>query len=152
MRAVVQRVRRAEVEVAGAVVGRIGIGLVVFLGVGRQDQERDATFLADKIAGLRVFTDASGKMTHALADVGGALLVVSQFTLYGDVRRGRRPSFDGAMLPEPAERLYETFVARARDRVREVATGRFGADMRVSVENDGPVTLIVESPGEAPRL
>ena len=120
--------------------------------MGRGDHESDARYLADKVVGLRVFEGTGGKMTHALADVGGGLLVVSQFTLYGDVRRGRRPSFDAAMLPGPAEQLYETFVTLVRARVAQVATGRFGADMRVSVENDGPVTLILESPSEAPPV
>jgi D-tyrosyl-tRNA(Tyr) deacylase len=149
MRAVVQRVLRAEVSVDGAVVGRIGPGLLAFVGVGREDDESDARYLVDKIAGLRVFVDDSGKMSRALGDCGGALLVVSQFTLYGDLSRGRRPSFDSAMLPAPAERLYDTFVALARARLAEVATGQFGADMRVQVDNDGPVTLILSSPSEA---
>jgi D-tyrosyl-tRNA(Tyr) deacylase len=151
MRAVVQRVRRAEVAIAGEVVGRVGVGLLVFVGVGRADDESDAQHLVEKIVGLRVFADATGKMTSSLADVAGGLLVVSQFTLYGDVSRGRRPSFDGAMAPGPAEPLYDHFVALARRRVPQVATGRFGADMRVLVDNDGPVTLLLASPRESTR-
>jgi D-tyrosyl-tRNA(Tyr) deacylase len=145
MRAVVQRVSSARVLVAGAVVGAVERGMVVFLGIGKEDSEADVDYLADKIAGLRIFEDDHGKMNHGLEEIGGGLLVVSQFTLYGDTRRGKRPSFDLAMGPKEAERLYDLFVARARRLVTRVETGRFRADMRVVVDNDGPVTLIVES-------
>jgi D-tyrosyl-tRNA(Tyr) deacylase len=151
MRAVVQRIRRVEVAVAGRIIGQVGLGLVAFVGVGEGDRAGDVTYLANKISGLRVFPDESGKMSRALADVGGGLLVVSQFTLYGDVRRGLRPSFDRAMLPDAAEGLYDSLVALLRSRVPQVSTGRFGADMQVTVENDGPVTLIIDSPSEAER-
>lgn len=146
MRAVIQRVLRARVEVGGEVVGEIERGLVVFVGAGRGDKEADAAWLIDKIAHLRVFEDDQGKMSLALGDVDGALLLVSQFTLYGDVSKGRRPSFDSAMPPDEAERLYDHFVALARGRIANVATGRFRAEMRVVVDNDGPVTILVESP------
>jgi D-aminoacyl-tRNA deacylase len=145
MRAVVQRVSAARVEVAGALVGAIDRGLLVFLGIGREDVASDVEYLVGKITELRVFEDEQGKMNRALEEVGGALLVVSQFTLYGDTRRGRRPSFDMAMPPEEAEKLYELFVAEARRSVKRVETGRFRADMRVVADNDGPVTLILES-------
>lgn len=145
MRAVVQRVRRARVEVDGAITGEIEVGLVAFVGAGEGDLDDDVAYVVGKVVGLRVFTDDSGKMTRSLGDVGGGLLVVSQFTLFGDVRRGLRPSFDGAMEPAGAERLYERFVALARERGVPVATGRFRADMKVFVENDGPVTILVDS-------
>jgi D-tyrosyl-tRNA(Tyr) deacylase len=145
MRAVVQRVSAARVEVAGEIVGRIERGLVAFVGIGKGDGEKEAAYLVDKIVGLRIFEDDRGKMNRALADVGGALLVVSQFTLYGDVRRGRRPGFDDAMPPEEAEPLYDRFVALASARHPHVETGRFRADMRVVVENDGPVTILLDT-------
>ncbi|MBI4952479.1 MAG: D-tyrosyl-tRNA(Tyr) deacylase [Myxococcales bacterium] len=145
MRAVVQRVSAARVEVAGETVGAIERGLCAFVGAGRDDTAADVTFLADKLATLRVFPDAQGKMSLAVGDVGGAVLVVSQFTLYGDVRRGRRPSFDAAMAPEPARALCDAVVAALRARGLTVATGRFAADMRVVVDNDGPVTILVDS-------
>ena len=145
MRVVVQRVRAARVEVAGAVVGAIEAGLVAFVGAGVGDEERDVVWCVEKVVGLRVFEDDAGKMSRSLADVGGALLVVSQFTLFGDVRRGRRPSFEQAMPPGPAEALYERFVALARAKGARVETGRFRADMRVVVDNDGPITLLVDS-------
>jgi len=146
MRAVVQRVTAARVEVDGEVVGSIEHGLVAFVGIGKGDGESDARYLVDKITSLRVFEDEQGKMNRALGDVGGGLLVVSQFTLYGDTSRGRRPGFDLAMPPAEAERLYEHVVALARARHSPVETGRFRADMRVLVDNDGPVTLLLESP------
>lgn len=145
MRAVVQRARRAQVEVGGQVVGRIERGLVAFVGAAKGDDEQDVAYVVNKVVGLRVFEDDTGKMSRALADVGGGLLVISQFTLFGDVRRGLRPSFDGAMEPVRAEQLYDRFVADARARGVAVETGRFRADMRVSVENDGPVTILVDS-------
>ena len=147
MRAVVQRVTAARVEVGGEVVGSIERGLVAFVGIGKGDGESEARYLADKIVALRVFEDDQGKMNRALADVVGGLLVVSQFTLYGDTSRGRRPGFDRAMAPAEAERLYDHFVALVRARHAPVATGRFRADMRVLVDNDGPVTLLLETPG-----
>jgi len=155
MRAVVQRVLAARVEVLGQTVGQIEQGLVVFLGVGKGDGPSDVDYLVEKILGLRIFEDDQRKMNRALADVAGGLLIVSQFTLYGDVTRGRRPSFDGAMPPKEAEELYEKFVTKARATHPRVETGRFGADMRVVVDNDGPVTLIIEGrislPGEPHR-
>jgi D-aminoacyl-tRNA deacylase len=146
LKAVVQRVREASVTVDGAVVGAIGPGLLVLLGVAREDAESEASWLVEKILGLRIFEDAAGKMNLSLLDTGGALLVVSQFTLYGDTRKGRRPSFDGAARPEQANRLYEHFVALARARGVKVETGVFQAMMQVSLVNDGPVTLICETP------
>jgi len=145
MRAVVQRVREARVEVDGVVVGAIGPGLVAFVAAGRDDQERDAVYVADKVAGLRVFEDDAGKMARSLSDTGGAVLAVSQFTLFGDVRRGRRPDFTAAMEPVAAERLFDRFVARIRELGVPVQTGRFRAMMRVIVDNDGPVTILIDS-------
>ncbi len=149
MRACVQRVSQARVSVAGEVVGQISRGSVVLLGVANTDREADACWLADKVAGLRMFEDEAGKMNLSLAEVGGAMLVVSQFTLLGDCRRGRRPSFAAAAPPDVAERLYETFVRAVRDLQIEVATGRFRQQMDVSLVNDGPVTLLVESVAES---
>lgn len=146
MRAVVQRVRRAKVEVDGAVVGEIGSGVLVLLGVGKPDTAADAAYLAEKIAALRIFSDPAGKMNLSLTETGGAMLAVSQFTLYGDCRKGRRPSFDHAAPAEQARELYEHFVAAARRAGVRVQTGVFQAHMEVSLVNDGPVTLIVESP------
>jgi D-tyrosyl-tRNA(Tyr) deacylase len=145
MRAVVQRARRARVEVGGEVTGAIERGLVAFVGAAEGDGDADLVYTVNKVVGLRVFPDEEGKMQRSLADVGGALLVVSQFTLFGDVRRGNRPGFDGAMEPVAAERLYDRFVAEARARGVPVATGRFRADMTVHVENDGPVTILIDS-------
>lgn len=148
MRAVVQRATRGGVRVDGAVVGELAPGkpgFVVLLGAGRGDTEEDAVQLADKIVGLRVFEDAEGKMNLGLEDVGGSLLVVSQFTLFGDCRKGRRPSFIDALEPGAAAALVERFVARARERVAHVATGRFQAHMEVEIVNDGPVTLLLDS-------
>jgi D-tyrosyl-tRNA(Tyr) deacylase len=145
MKAVLQRVTSARVEVDGAVAGEIGAGLLVLLGVSKTDAAADADFLADKIVNLRIFSDAEGKMNRSLIDVGGALLVVSQFTLYGDCRKGRRPSFDNAAGAEQARSLYEYFVAGARRTGVRVETGVFQAMMAVSLVNDGPVTLILES-------
>lgn len=144
MRAVIQRVSGASVTVADEVVGAIGPGFVVLLGVTHSDTTAEADWLADKIAGLRLFEDADGKMNASLADADGALLVVSQFTLYGDARKGRRPSFTEAARPEQAEPLVDYFVKRLRERGLTVATGVFGAHMMVSIHNDGPVTLMLE--------
>ncbi len=145
MRAVVQRVREARVEVAGQLVGSIGLGVCVLLGVATTDEERDAERLARKAVGLRIFADEAGQMNRALGDVGGAMLVVSQFTLYGDCRKGRRPSFTEAAPPARAETLYHRFIAAVRAADIPVATGRFGAHMVVSLVNDGPVTLLLDS-------
>ncbi|HLH38990.1 MAG TPA: D-aminoacyl-tRNA deacylase [Bryobacteraceae bacterium] len=145
MRAVVQRVTSARVSVDGAIAGEIGGGLLVLLGVARDDSPADAAFLAEKVANLRIFGDETGKMNRSLLDTGGAMLIVSQFTLYGDCRKGRRPSFDAAAPPELARSLYEHFIAAARKLGVPVATGMFQASMRVALVNDGPVTLIVES-------
>lgn len=145
MRAVVQRVSRAQVTVNGEVTGRIARGLLVLLGVAPTDTESDADYLADKIAGLRIFEDDAGKMNLAATDVKGHLLVVSQFTLYGDVRRGRRPSFDTAAPPQHARRLYEYFVERIRAAGLVCETGRFQEMMQVELVNDGPVTILLDS-------
>jgi D-tyrosyl-tRNA(Tyr) deacylase len=145
MRACIQRVSEAQVTVRDTVVGQIGSGLVVLLGVAGADGEEEVNWLAEKIVGLRVFEDDEGKMNRSLAEVGGAMLVVSQFTLYGDCRRGRRPSFTEAASPELAERLYERFVERIRAAGIEVATGRFREHMHVSLVNDGPVTLWIDT-------
>lgn len=141
MRALVQRVSSASVSVAGQEVGRIGKGLLVFLGVGKGDTEKEADYLLEKIVNLRVFEDSGGKMNVSLEPAGGALLIVSQFTLYGDLRRGRRPSFDAAAAPELARELYEYFVKSARTRGIITASGVFQAHMEVRIVNDGPVTL-----------
>lgn len=145
MRAVVQRVLSARVEVEGEVVGRIERGLVAFVGAAEGDTQADLDYAVNKIVGLRVFPDERGRMMRALADIGGGLLVISQFTVFGDVRRGLRPSFDDAMEPVAAEALYDRFVAAARAAGISVQTGRFRADMRVHVENDGPVTILIDS-------
>jgi D-tyrosyl-tRNA(Tyr) deacylase len=145
MRACIQRVREAHVTVDDEVTGRIERGLVVLLGVGQADREAQAGWLAEKVAGLRVFEDDAGKMNRSLSEAGGAMLVVSQFTLYGDCRRGRRPSFIEAAPPEQAERLYEVFVQRVRAAGIEVATGRFREHMLVHLVNDGPVTIWIDT-------
>ena len=146
MRVVLQRVSRAEVRVAGSVTGAIGAGFVVLAGFAPGDTDETLAWMAEKIVGLRVFADSAGKMNRALADVGGGLLVVSQFTLYGDARKGRRPSFTDAAPPDVAVPLYERFVALLRERAGglPVATGEFGAMMEVELVNDGPVTLLLE--------
>ena len=145
MRAVVQRVSRAQVTVNGEIAGEIGEGLLVLLGMGRDDTKADATYLAEKIAGLRVFEDAEGKMNRSVQDVGGSVLVVSQFTLYGDVRRGKRPSFDAAAPPEKAQLLYELFIAQIRAADLRCETGRFQEMMQVELVNEGPVTILLDS-------
>jgi len=145
MRAVVQRVAWAKVEVEGETVGAIGRGLLVYLGAGKGDDAGARAWTLGKVLGLRIFPNDAGKMDRSVVDVGGALLVVSQFTLYGDVSKGRRPSFEGAMPPEEAERAYDAFVTEARAAGLTVATGRFRADMKVSSENDGPITIWLDS-------
>lgn len=145
MRAVLQRVSRASVKLEGQIVGRIGLGWLVLLGVARGDADEDADRLAEKVAGLRAFVDDAGKMNRAVAEVGGSILVVSQFTLLGDCRAGRRPSFLGAAEPAEAERLYLRFADRLRGLGLPVETGVFRADMKVELLNDGPVTLLLDS-------
>ena len=145
MRAVVQRVQHASVRVDGEVVGQIGTGLLVLLGVDQNDTGAEAEALASKLVGLRIFSDEDGRFNLSLRDVDGAMLVVSQFTLHGDVRRGRRPSFTAAAAPDVAEALIDRFVSLVRTEGFEVATGRFGAMMAVDLRNDGPFTLIVEA-------
>lgn len=147
MRAVVQRVSSARVEVAGKIAGSVGKGLLVLLGVAQGDTDRQAEWLAEKIAGLRIFEDEAGKMNLSLLDVGGAALVVSQFTLLADCRRGRRPSFTDAAPPEEADRLYQVFVAKLRSAGLPVETGVFQAHMDVHLVNDGPVTLVLDANG-----
>ena len=145
MRAVVQRVSRATVTIGDEVTGEIGHGLLVLLGVGQNDSESDAEYCADKICGLRVFEDEQGKMNRSLLDGGGSVLAVSQFTLYGDVRRGKRPSFDAAARPEQAKRLYEYFVEKIRAAGLRCETGRFQEIMQVALVNEGPVTILIDS-------
>jgi len=145
LRAVLQRVSEARVRIAGEVVGEIGPGLLVLLGVGQPDAEADARFLAEKSAGLRIFEDADGKMNLSVTETGGSVLVVSQFTLYGDCRKGRRPGFSAAAPPERADRLYQHYVAVLRELGLTVATGVFQAEMKVELVNDGPVTLLLDS-------
>lgn len=150
MRVVLQRVIRASVEVGGVVVGEIGSGLLLLVAFAPNDADQ-IVWMAEKLLGLRIFADDAGKMNRSVADVSGSLLVVSQFTLYGDTRRGRRPSFVDVASPDVASALYETFVERLRASGIPVATGEFGADMKVELVNDGPVTLIIDSPDPAPR-
>lgn len=145
MRLVLQRVRQALVEIDGKIVGQIGPGLLVFVGVGKGDSEHDAVFLADRVLGLRIFEDAAGKMNLSVKDVQGEILVVSQFTLYGNTLKGRRPSFDAAAPPDQARVLYELFLQELHRSGLKIASGVFGARMKVSLVNDGPVTFIVES-------
>src|ERR1700678_2671380 len=145
MRAVVQRVSRAKVSVNGNIAGEIGLGLLVLLGVGHSDTEVDAVHLAGKVSGLRIFEDEQGKMNRSVQEVGGSVLAVSQFTLYGDVRRGKRPSFDEAAAPEKARQLYEFFVERIRAAGLRCETGRFQEMMKVELVNEGPVTILLDS-------
>jgi D-aminoacyl-tRNA deacylase len=145
MRAVVQRVSRASVTIRGEVVGQIGPGLLVLLGVGQGDTEADAAYLAEKVCGLRIFEDDQGKMNRSVQDAGGSVLAVSQFTLYGDARKGKRPSFDAAARPELARELYELFVERIRATGLRCETGRFQEMMQVELVNDGPVTILLDS-------
>lgn len=145
MRAVIQRVSRARVSVDSWTTGEIGLGLLVLLGVGREDGEDDVNYLAEKTVGLRIFEDADGKMNRSVLDAGGSVLVVSQFTLYGDVRRGKRPSFDAAAAPQSAKQLYEMFVERIRAAGLRCETGRFQQVMQVELVNEGPVTILLDS-------
>jgi D-tyrosyl-tRNA(Tyr) deacylase len=146
MRAVIQRVKRARVSVEEKVIGEIAQGLLCFLGVGKTDQEADADYLAAKIPQLRIFADNEGKFNRSLLDSGGSILVVSQFTLFGDCRKGRRPSFTEAAEPEQAKALYRRFIAKLKENAITVAEGEFQAHMEVELTNDGPVTLILETP------
>ena len=145
MRAVVQRVSSASVKVDQQIIGKIGIGLLVLLGVSVTDSQPDADYLVDKITGLRIFDDDDGKMNRRVVDINGAILAVSQFTLYGDIRRGKRPSFDSAARPEQARELYDYFVAQIRNRGLPCETGKFQATMSVELTNEGPVTILLDS-------
>ena len=145
MRAVIQRVNHAQVVVEGSSVGSVRLGVCVFVGVGRNDTEADAAALADKVVGLRIFEDDAQKMNLSVLDVGGAVLAISQFTLFGDVRRGKRPSFSEALEPVAAAELFEQFCSECRTRGAQVETGRFRTHMLVSLENDGPVTILVDT-------
>ena len=145
MRAVIQRVKSAQVAVEGNIVGRIGKGALIFLGIGKEDNQSDFDSIVDKVSNLRIFEDAAGKMNLSCAEAGGAFLVVSQFTLYGDCRKGRRPSFDQAAEPQIAEKFYNEFVEALRKQKFTVETGKFKAVMDVSLVNDGPVTFILDS-------
>ncbi|MEL1135101.1 D-aminoacyl-tRNA deacylase [Desulfitobacterium sp. THU1] len=145
MRSVVQRVTQASVTVDGEVVGKISAGLLIFFGVGQSDQESDLEWLVDKIVGLRIFEDEDGKMNRSISDVGGEILMVSQFTLYGDCRKGRRPSFSSAAPPEVAKVLFDQAVDKLRGYGIQVATGIFQAEMKVELVNDGPVTMLLDS-------
>lgn len=145
MRAVIQRVFRAKVSVGGETVGEIGRGVLLFLGVSGRDSEKEADYILNKTLNLRIFEDANEKMNLSLLDIGGEILVVSQFTLYGDARKGRRPSFIEAAAPVEANRLYEYFVGKARKQIEKVETGKFQAMMDVELVNDGPVTILIDS-------
>lgn len=146
MKALVQRVTQGSVSIDGNIVGSIGKGLVVLFGAGRSDTDKDAQYLAEKCVNLRIFHDEEGKMNRSLLDIDGEILIISQFTLYGDCRKGRRPGFSDAALPEEAERLYELFKTLVKKQnVKKVACGRFGADMMVQIFNDGPVTFMLEA-------
>jgi D-aminoacyl-tRNA deacylase len=151
MKAVLQRVTSAHVDVAGATVGAVGTGLVILLGIARDDTRQDADYLADKIIHLRIFADEARRMNRSIMEVGGALLIVSQFTLYGDCKKGRRPSFDEAAPPEQARALYEYFVGHLKSSNIVVETGVFQAEMEVHLVNDGPVTFILESRTTPPQ-
>lgn len=145
MRAVVQRVLEANVKVKGDIVGEINKGLLVFLGVGEEDDDNDLKYMVEKILGLRIFEDENRKMNLSLMDVGGEILIISQFTLYGDVRRGKRPSFTSSAHPEVAENMYNQFIQRCREKGLKTEKGVFGADMKVGLINDGPVTILIDS-------
>jgi D-aminoacyl-tRNA deacylase len=146
MRVVLQRVKKARVDIAGATVGSISTGLLILIGITSTDTRQDADYLADKIIYLRIFADDEGRMNRSILEVGGGLLVVSQFTLYGDCRKGRRPSFDRAAPPEQARELYEYFLERLSSRNITVQTGVFQAEMQIHLVNDGPVTFVLDSP------
>ena len=148
MRAVFQRVTRAKVAVDGQVVSSIGPGALILLAVGKEDTDKDVAYMAEKLVGLRVFSDDEGKMYKSLLDIGGEAIVVSQFTLYGDVKKGKRPGFDGAAHPEIGDRLYQQVVARMRELGVPTGTGVFGAHMEVELCNDGPVTILISSQKE----
>lgn len=148
MRAVLQRVKKCQVTVSGKSSGKIGAGILVLLGVGPEDSEEDACYLAEKSVHLRIFADKAGKMNRSLLDIGGGMLVVSQFTLFGDCRKGRRPSFVRAAPPEKAETLYRAFVEQVENFGITASTGSFGAMMEVALVNDGPVTLLLDSKGQ----
>ncbi len=145
MRAVVQRVSQANVKVDGKIVGEINKGLLVFLGVGKEDDDKDLDYMIDKILGLRIFEDENGKLNLSLMDIQGELLVISQFTLYGNVKKGKRPSFTDAADPDIANKYYELFIEKAREKGVKTEHGIFGADMKVSLINDGPVTILIDS-------
>lgn len=145
MRAVVQRVKASRVEVDNKVIGEIGLGLNVLVGISKEDTKEDIEYIVRKIVGMRIFEDETGKMTHSLGDVNGELLLISQFTLYGDCRKGKRPDFMKAQGGEAAEQLYNDLVEAFKKEVNKVETGEFGADMQVYIQNDGPVTLLLES-------
>ena len=146
MKALVQRVTEGSVSIDGSIVGEIGKGLVILFGAGQGDTEKDARYLAEKCVNLRIFHDEEGKMNRSLLDIGGEVLIISQFTLYGDCRKGRRPGFSDAALPSEAERLYELFIELVKQQnVKKTACGRFGADMMVKIFNDGPVTFMLEA-------
>lgn len=145
MRAVVQRVKKAKVTVEGEIVGEIGMGLMVLLGVGKEDSEKDLEYLKEKVLNLRIFNDEEGKMNNSLIDIGGELLVVSQFTLYGDARKGKRPGFSDAANPETANFMYEQFIKSAKESGIKTENGKFGADMDVEFINWGPVTILLDS-------
>ena len=145
MKALIQRVKSAQVRVASDIIGEIGLGWLIFLGISRSDTGDEISKLAEKIAGLRLFSDAEGRFNLSVTDVSGSILVVSQFTLYADCSRGRRPSFTDAAEPARAQELYELFVTELRSKSIKVETGRFGADMQVSLINDGPVTVMLDS-------
>lgn len=148
MRAVFQRVSSAKVSVDGQVVSSIGSGALILLAVGKEDAEKDASYMAEKLAGLRVFPDGEGRMNRSLLDIHGEAIVVSQFTLYGDVKKGKRPGFDGAAPPEVGDRLYQEVVARMRELGVSTGTGVFGGHMNVELVNDGPVTILISSQKE----
>lgn len=145
MRAVVQRAKYSKVEVNGEKIGEIQKGLNVLLGISKEDTAEDISYMKDKILNLRIFEDEDGKLNKSLMDISGELLVVSQFTLYGDCRKGRRPSFIEALGGDDAEKMYEEFVRQCKQEVSKVETGKFGADMKVTIENDGPVTIMIDS-------
>ena len=151
MRAVLQRVRRASVTIDQETVGEIGNGILLLLGISERDGKEEVAYLAEKCVGLRIFEDSEGKMNRSLADVGGKMLIVSQFTLYADCKKGKRPSFTGAARPEHAIPLYESFVETVEEKGINVQTGVFGADMLVSLENDGPVTILLDTEEIMPR-